>query len=75
MISALAGIGLDRTQLALVADPAARHNSHRIEASGDFGRLAVEIENHPLPGNPKSSAMTALNLVRLIENRVQGVAV
>ena len=75
VISALAGIGLNRTQVALVADPAARHNRHRIEASGAFGRLTVEIENHPLPGNPKSSAMTALNLVRLIENRVQAVAI
>lgn len=75
VISSLAGLGLDRTRVALVADPGARHNTHRIEAQGAFGRMAIELENHPLPGNPKSSAMTALNLVRLIENRVSGLVI
>lgn len=75
VISSLAAMGLDDTRIALVADPQARHNTHRIEASGDFGRMTVEIENHPLPDNPKSSAMTALNLVRLIENRVQRLVI
>lgn len=75
VISSLAGVGLDRTRVALVADPGAAHNTHRIEAAGTFGRMLVELENHPLPGNPKSSAMTALNLVRLIENRVSGLVI
>lgn len=70
VISALAGIGLDRTVVALIADPAARFNSHRLIASGDFGRFEMRLENQPLPGNPKSSGMTALSLVRLIENRI-----
>jgi aspartate dehydrogenase len=69
VISAMAGIGLDRTVVALVADPAARLNSHRIVAEGDFGRLTVCLENAPLATNPKSSEMTALSLVRMIENR------
>lgn len=75
VISSLAGVGLDQTQIALVADPLARFNTHRIEAVGDFGRLTVEVENHPLPENPKSSAMTALNLIRMIENRVVPVVI
>lgn len=75
VISSLAAMGLDRTRIALVADPGARHNTHKIVAEGDFGRMTVEIENHPLPDNPKSSAMTALNLVRLIENRVQRLVI
>ena len=33
VISALAGIGLDRTRVSLVADPAARLNGHAVEAS------------------------------------------
>ena len=36
-----------------------------------FGRLDIAIENRPLATNPKSSEMTALGLVRLIENRVR----
>ncbi|MCR8726724.1 aspartate dehydrogenase [Frigidibacter sp. ROC022] len=68
LITALAGIGPDRTRLRLVADPAAALNGHHILAEGDFGRLDMRLENRPLATNPKSSELTALNLVRLIEN-------
>lgn len=70
MTTALAGIGPDRTRITLVADPAATTNRHEISASGAFGELAVTMSNKPLQGNPKTSAMTALNLVRAIQNRV-----
>lgn len=74
VISAMAGMGLDRTTVALVADPAATLNSHRITAEGDFGKLSLVLENRPLATNPKSSEMTALSLLRMIENRA-GVVV
>ncbi|WP_406872267.1 aspartate dehydrogenase [Aminobacter sp. P9b] len=70
VITSLAGIGLDRTRVSLVADPTALFNTHEIHAEGDFGRMEIRLENRPLATNPKSSEMTALNLVRLIENRV-----
>lgn len=75
LTTALAGIGPDRTRVTLVADPGAALNRHEIAARGDFGTLDVRIANSPLPENPKSSAMTALNLVRLIENRTAGLVV
>ena len=68
VISALAGLGLDATHVVLVADPEAISNCHRLEAKGVFGALTIEIENRPLRGNPKTSEMTALALLRLIEN-------
>ncbi|CAM5210894.1 L-aspartate dehydrogenase OS=Bosea thiooxidans OX=53254 GN=nadX PE=3 SV=1 [Bosea thiooxidans] len=71
VISALAGIGLDRTRVELVADPAAAGNGHQLSARGAFGKLDLAIENRPLATNPKSSEMTALGLVRLIENRMR----
>jgi aspartate dehydrogenase len=74
VISALAGIGLDRTLVELVADPGASRNSHRIAASGAFGRMEMLFENEPLKTNPKSSEMTALNLVRLVENQIAPLA-
>lgn len=70
-ITALAGIGLDRTRVELVADPAAAGNGHRLQARGAFGSLDVTIENRPLATNPKSSEMAALSLVRLVENQVR----
>jgi aspartate dehydrogenase len=70
VITALSGIGLDRTRIALAADPAASRNIHEISASGAFGKLELRLENEALRTNPKSSEMTALSLVRLIENSV-----
>lgn len=64
---ALAGLGLQRTEIQLVADPAvAPHNLGRIEAAGTFGELTVECRNLPAPDNPKTSASTALSLTYAI---------
>jgi aspartate dehydrogenase len=71
VISALAGIGLEKTLVELVADPFATGNRHELVVRGDFGKLNVSIENRPLASNPKSSDMAALSLVRLVENRVR----
>jgi aspartate dehydrogenase len=69
VVTALAGIRLDATRVELVADPAVRLNGHRIVARGAFGRMEIALENSPLATNPKSSELTALSLVRLIEQR------
>jgi aspartate dehydrogenase len=74
VISALAGIGLDRTRIELVADPGIATNCHRLSARGAFGSLTTVIENRPLAGNPKSSEMAALSLVRMIRNRISPLA-
>jgi aspartate dehydrogenase len=70
VVSSLAGIGLDRTRVELVADPALKRNQHRISARGAFGTLQIILENEPSPVNPKSSELTALSLVRLIERQL-----
>lgn len=74
VITALAGLGLDKTRVVLVADPGVTRNQHVIHASGDFGVLDVTIAARPLASNPKSSEMTALGLVHLIENRFRPLA-
>lgn len=70
VVTSLAGVGLDRTRVELVADPTWRTNGHRISARGAFGRMEITLENTPLAGNPKSSELTALSLVHTIENQV-----
>lgn len=75
VVTSLAGIGLDRTRVEMVADPASTINGHRIVAHGDFGRMDITLENKPLATNPKSSELTALSLVRLIEHRVNRIVV
>lgn len=75
VVTSLAGIGVDKTRVELVADPASRINGHRIAAQGAFGRMEIVLENNPLATNPKSSELTALSLVRLIEQQVATVVV
>jgi len=75
IITALAGLGPEATRVELVADPGATMNRHEIAAEGAFGRMALSFENAALPDNPKSSAMTALSLVRLITNRALPVVI
>lgn len=52
---ALAGIGFDRTQLEVVADPALTRNTHTIRVAGRTGRFSIELENIPAPDNPKTA--------------------
>lgn len=75
LITALAGLGPDATTLRLIADPTATANRHRVVAQGDFGRMEITLDNLPLAHNPKSSALTALSLVRLIENRANPLVI
>jgi aspartate dehydrogenase len=63
---ALAGIGFERTEVRLVADPSAHGNSGRIEARSAAGDLLVEMRG-PASANPKTSASTAYSLVRALE--------
>jgi len=75
LITAMAGLGPDATTLRLIADPAATANRHRVSAKGAFGQMEITLENAPLAHNPKSSALTALSVLRLIENRINPLVI
>ena len=73
-VLSLAGIGMDRTRLKVVADPGLRLNTHTIRVSGAAGRITVVLENVPAPENPKTSWLacySALAALGSLESRVR----
>ena len=74
-VVALAGIGFDRTQIQLIADPFVTRNTHRLRAWGEFGELDATVAAQALAGNPKTSALAAYSIVLAVRHRVQRIVV
>jgi aspartate dehydrogenase len=70
----LAGIGLDRTFVRVVADPSVSKNTHEVVAKGWFGELRIVLQNIPSP-NPKTGRIVALSLIKAIRNLTAPVVV
>ncbi|MFO1061589.1 MAG: aspartate dehydrogenase [Dongiaceae bacterium] len=65
---AFAGLGLDATEVELVADPAAEANIHEIVAEGRTGSLALRMAGRPSAGNARTSALTAFSILAALRN-------
>jgi aspartate dehydrogenase len=69
-VLSLAGVGMDKTKVRIVADPHLLKNTHKIEVQGDFGEMEVLIKNVPSPDNPKTSLLAALSAVATLKKMV-----
>lgn len=65
---ALAGIGFDRTEVELIADPHAEFNSALLEAVGTVSQLSVRIQGSASLANPKTSAIVGASVLSALEN-------
>lgn len=70
----LAGIGLDRTEARILADPDVSRNVHEVTVEGEFGRLFVRIENEPSE-NPKTGRIVAMSVVRALRAYGESIVV
>ena len=60
-VLSLAGIGFDRTRLAVVADPALKFNTHFIQIRGRTGSVDLRFESVPSPDNPKTALLACFS--------------
>lgn len=72
-VLSLAGIGFDRTQLEVVADPALTHNTHTIRVTGKTGRFTVVLENVPAPDNPKTAWLACYSALAALKSLASGI--
>lgn len=63
---ALAGIGLDRTELCIVADPAIRTHVVEVEAEGAFGSFRFAEDVVPTAENPKTGRLVGMALIKSV---------
>src|SRR5690606_13498319 len=69
LVLAIAGIGVDKTKVRIVVDPSIEQNTHTIEAEGEFGKMQLQVENNPMPSNPKTSLLAALSILAVLQNK------
>ncbi len=71
----LAGIGADRTQLEIWADPTVTRNTHHVVVDADSARFELKIENIPSLGNPRTGKIVALSIIAALRKLVAPVCI
>lgn len=72
---ALAGLGFEKTNVRLIADPAVRSNVHEYSVRASAADFTMRIEGKPSPDNPKTSVATVYSVAREIFNRCREQAI
>ncbi|WP_370644601.1 aspartate dehydrogenase [Sporosarcina sp. ACRSL] len=75
IVLSLAGMGVEKTNVQIIADPAVTQNIHHIEAKGAFGEFEMTIKNNPSPDNPKTSHITGASILAALANSKSAVVV
>ncbi|WP_323770483.1 aspartate dehydrogenase [Antarctobacter sp.] len=63
----LAGIGTDRTQVEVWADPTLDRNTHSITVVSDSATMTMKIEGIPSEDNPRTGRITPLSVISTLK--------
>jgi aspartate dehydrogenase len=70
-VLSLAGIGVEKTTVRILADPETTTNQHEIIATGSFGEIKINVNNVTAPGNPKTSFLAVLSAIECLRSICQ----
>lgn len=62
----LAGLGVERTGVRVIADPDAPGNVHQVEARGACGEYIFRLTNRPNTRNPRTSQLAVLSVIEAL---------
>lgn len=71
----LAGIGVEKTKVTVIADPNATRTRHEIKVVGDFGELHTSVNNVLHPSNPRTSYLAALSGIRTLRKIMEPIQI
>ncbi len=71
----LAGIGPERTQLEIWADPTVSRNTHTIVVEAEAARFELKIENLPTAENPRTGRLVALSVLAALKRLVSPLSI
>ena len=71
----LAGIGLEKTKVKIVADPKLDRNVHEVRVRGEAGEFRTVARNVPFPDSPRTSYLAALSAIRTLRNLTEGIRI
>lgn len=66
-VLSLAGIGVEKTKVQIIAEPSIKRNIHEINVKGEFGELKINVKNIPMTNNPKTSYLAALSAIATLK--------
>ena len=72
---ALAGIGFEKTEVRLVADPGISTNVHEFAVRSGCGNFTMRLEGKPSAANPKTSQMAGYSVARELLNRAGTIVI
>ncbi|MDD5120837.1 MAG: DUF108 domain-containing protein [Candidatus Omnitrophica bacterium] len=71
----LAGIGIDKTQVRIIASPKVRKNIHEILIVSKAAKIFTRTENILHPHNPKTSFLAVLSAIAVLKQILQPVKI
>ena len=71
----LAGIGMDKTRVRIIASPSVNKNIHEIEIESRAAKIWTRTENVLHPQNPKTSFLAVLSAIATLKQILQPVKI